>query len=111
MAVTSSGRAPFNPLDMCHIQAHYVHVHEHATARGSHWLVVTEYALNLLTCAKYRYGLSSNYSGDSKKGMRHGQGREEWENGIVYNGTWEFGLKCGLGVYFDPGANRYGKHC
>ena len=32
--------------------------------------------------------------------------REEWENGIVYNGSWDQGLKMGLGVYFDPNTNR-----
>jgi len=53
-----------------------------------------------------RFGLESKYSGESRRGTRHGQGREEWENGIVCNGSWDQGLKMGLGVCFDPNTNR-----
>ncbi|KAK2197248.1 bifunctional DENN domain [Babesia duncani] len=49
-----------------------------------------------------------SYSGDYICGLRFGQGRMVFTNGLVYNGSWEFGVPASTGTVFFPEPSQEG---
>ena len=54
--------------------------------------------MDLPTLGPYRYESNgATYIGNYKNGKRHGNGRQVWKDGSVYQGTWEDDVACGHG--------------
>jgi hypothetical protein len=58
---------------------------------------------------KLRYENGDNYIGETRNGLRHGQGIYYWANGSYWYGTFKNGYRQGYGALFNPdGTINYG---
>lgn len=52
----------------------------------------------------YRYASGDEYSGSFERGVRCGVGEMRWRNGDVYTGHWSAGERSGQGRYVEGGG-------
>lgn len=58
---------------------------------------------------RLNYGNGDNYIGETRNGLRHGQGIYYWANGSYWYGTFKDGYRQGYGALFTPdGTISYG---
>ena len=58
---------------------------------------------------RLNYGNGDNYIGETRNGLRHGQGIYYWANGNYWYGTFKDGYRQGYGALFTPdGTISYG---
>jgi hypothetical protein len=71
------------------------------------WLTISlnSEALGFNRFADHRM-IDGVYTGPVKEGVRHGQGRIDWDNGDHYVGNFENGLRSGHGVMTEPKRKR-----